>query len=67
MTQQEIDDAVAKVTGEDLPQIRQRGFVLADPMNVQFDPEPCVLPPQVLDWDQVQLERNVALFSQPVL
>ena len=65
MTQTQLDQQVANATGEDLREIQFRGFSLADPMTVNFDPEPCDLPPQILDWDQVDLERNVAFFYQP--
>ncbi len=67
MIQAQLDQQVAQATGEDLREVRFRGFSLADPMTVRFDPEPCDLPPQILDWDQVDLERNVALIKQPVL
>ena len=67
MIQAQLDQQVAQATGEDLGEVRFRGFSLADPMTVHFDPEPCELPPQILDWDQVDLERNVALIKQPVL
>ena len=65
MTQAQLDQQVANVTGEDLREVQSRGFSLADPMTVNFDPEPCDLSPQILDWDQVDLERNIAFFSQP--
>ncbi len=67
MIQAQLDQQVAQATGEDLREVRFRGFSLADPLTVSFDPEPCDLPPQMLDWDQVDLERNVALIKQPVL
>jgi hypothetical protein len=54
MTQQQIDRAVAKVTGESLCEIRLRGFSIADPAEVAFDPEPDNLPPQVFDWDEFE-------------
>tara|TARA_R110002111_G_scaffold262878_1_gene342614 strand:+ start:4356 stop:4577 length:222 start_codon:yes stop_codon:yes gene_type:complete len=65
MTQQDLDAAVASATGEDLRAIRQRGFSLADPLEVNFDPEPDNRPPQTVDWDTRELERNVTLFAQP--
>lgn len=49
MTQTEIDTAVATVTGESVAMIHHLGFGLADPMEVEFDPEP--RSPLVLDWD----------------
>ncbi|MBN70215.1 MAG: hypothetical protein CME32_13160 [Gimesia sp.] len=67
MMQAQLDQQVAQATGEDLGEVRFRGFSLADPLTVRFDPEPCDLPPQILDWDLVDLERNVALVKQPVL
>jgi hypothetical protein len=49
MTQCEIDEAVASVTGESVSLIEDRGFGIADPFEVAFDPEP--RRPLVLDWD----------------
>ena len=49
---------------EDIADIKQRGFSLADPLEVHFDPEPCDLPPQVVDWDEVDLQHNVAVVPQ---
>ena len=65
MTQQDLDNAVASATGEDLHAISNRGFSLADPLEVDFDPEPDNHPPQTVDWDAWELESNVALFAQP--
>jgi hypothetical protein len=65
MTQQDLDNAVASATGEDLHAIRKRGFSLADPLEVDFDPEPDNQPPQTVDWDAWELESNVSLFAQP--
>ncbi|MCA9016492.1 MAG: hypothetical protein KDA77_14260 [Planctomycetaceae bacterium] len=64
MNQQELDQAVAVATGEDLRAIRQRGFSLADPLEVNFDPEPDNRPPQIVDWEMRELENNVSLFAQ---
>lgn len=49
MTQLELDSAVATATGENLSEIRQLGFSLADPLEVNYDPEP--RRPLVFDWD----------------
>jgi len=54
MTQQELDREVAKATGESLCEIRLRGFSIADPSDVAFDPEPDNLPPQFVDWDELE-------------
>ncbi len=40
MTQDQIDRLVARATGESLTEIRHRGFGIADPVSVSFDPEP---------------------------
>lgn len=65
MTQHELNQLVADATGEDLREIRNRGFSLADPLEVDFDPEPYDLPPQMIDWDEIDLQRNVAIVEQP--
>ena len=54
MTQLQLDRAVAKATGESLGEIRHRGFSIADPTDVDFDPGPCILLPQFIDWDEIQ-------------
>lgn len=64
MTQMQLDALVADATGEDIRAIRQRGFSVADPYDVNFDPEPNNLPPQMIDWDELDLERNLAVVSQ---
>jgi len=61
MTQQELDRQVARATGENLCEIRQRGFSVADPDTVNFDPEPYDLKPQTVDWDELALRRNTPL------
>lgn len=61
MTQYDLDRAVAHSTGETVREIHRRGFTLADPMDVNFDPEPNELPPAVIDWDALDLRRNNTL------
>jgi hypothetical protein len=51
MTQQDINEAVATATGKCVTLIDDRGFGIADPLDVQFDPEP--RRPLVLDWDSM--------------
>jgi len=65
MTQDQLEHLVADATGESLGDIRRIGFSLADPTDVHFDPEPDDLLPQMIDWDQRDLERNVAVVEQP--
>ena len=57
MTQQQLDRLVADATGEDLRAIRRRSFSIANPVDVNFDPEPDQRPPQWVDWDQLDRER----------
>jgi hypothetical protein len=61
MTYRQLHRAVAAVTGESLREIRRRGFGLADPPEVDFDPEPDDLALQIVNWDALALER-CALF-----
>jgi hypothetical protein len=49
MTQREIIKSVAQATGELEALVDQLGFHLADPLDVNFDPEPRQA--QTLDWD----------------
>jgi len=64
MTQMQLEQLVADATGEDVRAIRQRGFSVADPFEVDFDPEPDNLPPQMIDWDELDLQRNLAIVLQ---
>jgi len=52
MNQRQLDRAVARQTGESLSTIRNRGFSIVEPPELE---------PLVLDWDELQAER-VALF-----
>jgi hypothetical protein len=51
MSQQELNEAVARATGESLGVIDQHGFQLADPLDVNYDAEP--RRPLVFDWDSM--------------
>lgn len=59
MTQSQLERAVAFRTGESLTEIKRLGFSLATPLDVNFDPEPNDLPPQMLDWDEYDLHDHV--------
>ncbi|QDU59573.1 hypothetical protein Pan216_04030 [Planctomycetes bacterium Pan216] len=65
MTQHQLDRLVAQATGEDIREIKHLGFSLADPMEIDFDPEPDDFPVRLLDWDNVGLERMIAVVEQP--
>ena len=56
MTQTELNFAIADVTGESVSRIAGMGFSVADPVEVVFDPEPCELAPQTVDWDEVDAQ-----------
>ena len=58
MTQRDLDTAVAVATGERPSVIRRRGFGIADPLDVNFDPEPDDVPPHWLEWQQMQEEEQ---------
>ena len=64
MTQTQLEQLVAKATGEDIRAIRHLGFSVADPLEVDFDPEPDNLSPQMIDWDELDLQRNLSVVSQ---
>lgn len=63
VTQKQLEREVAEALGEDLQEIRRRGFSLADPLDVDFDPEPDDLPPQVVDWDSLDARRRTSFGS----
>lgn len=60
MTQASLNRSVARATGESLNTIRRRGFSIADPAAVTFDPEPYT-PPTVVDWDDRDADRLAIL------
>jgi hypothetical protein len=60
MTQSQLDRLVAAATGEARQTIRNRGFSLADPLEVAFDPEP-YQDGGYLDWDDVAGRRYAAV------
>ena len=49
MTQNELNEAVARITGETLAVVDAHGFGIADPIDVHYDPE--LRRPLMLDWD----------------
>lgn len=53
MTQNELDAAVAIATGESVSEIQHRGFGIADPVEVAFDPDSVDLD-RYLDWDDAE-------------
>lgn len=54
MTQNELNRAVARATGETVSEISYRGFVPLTEMPVEREP-------QWIDWDELEEERSVAV------
>ena len=54
MSQNQLNRQVAHATGETVCEIRRRGFSVADPLDVCFDPEPSDPLEKHLDWDELQ-------------
>ena len=62
MTQRELNNAVSRATGETVSEIASRGFVPLTAFPHERDPEDLIV-----DWDQLDLERNVTFTEQPVV
>jgi len=61
MTQNSLNRAVAKATGESISVIRSLGFSVADPDDASFDPErPLRRRPRIriIDWDRLAAKRG---------
>jgi isopentenyl phosphate kinase len=61
MPQDVLDAEVALATGEELDMISRHGFVPLTFGPVELEHED-FHEPQVVDWDQLDLERNVSIF-----
>jgi hypothetical protein len=48
MTQRQLERELARTTGESISTIRQRGFSLVEPPDME---------PLVVDWDALEVER----------
>ena len=59
MSQSDLHRAVARVLGESVEFVSRRGFGPLDPLPDEPDPEELIV-----DWDRLELERNVALVAQ---
>ena len=62
MTQHELNNAVSRATGESVSEIASRGFIPLTTFPFERDPEDLIV-----DWDQLDLERNIAFVEQPQL
>ncbi len=60
MTQRQLEREVAHATGESLATIRRHGFSLVTPLAL-FDPDSDgMAEPQIVDFDQLDAERQRA-------
>ena len=59
MTQKDLNLAVANATGECVNTIADMGFSFADPVVVDYDPEPCDIEDRFLDWDELDSQLPV--------
>ena len=57
MTQEQLELAVARATGEPIANIRRRGFGLLCPFDPCFDSVEADHGPHLVDWDELALER----------
>ncbi len=57
MSQRDLNRAVSKATGENIATIAGMGFVELTRIPIEREPN-------VLDWDEYDLERNVAVIPQ---
>ena len=57
MKQADLDRAVARATGETVSTIKRLGFLLAEPDDC-LDPESEEHGPYVIDWDELEAQRN---------
>lgn len=64
MTQSELNQRIAQATGEPLAEIYRLGFQVGmlEMEDVNFDDD--LQTPGVIDWDELELHRNVAFFEQ---
>ena len=58
MTSSEINRAVAKVLGEAIEVVRQRGFDLVEPHHIDSDFD--TQDPSTIDWDATDSNNRVA-------
>ncbi|REJ88276.1 MAG: hypothetical protein DWQ35_20060 [Planctomycetota bacterium] len=64
MRQAELNRAVARATGETVSTIKRLGFLLADPVE-SCDPDSEEYGPHVIDWDELDAQRNEGVLWRP--
>jgi hypothetical protein len=63
MNQNDLNRSLSRATGESVRTIKRQGFSLLLPDIPGEETENVDLPPQVIDWDQLELDR-IALAIQ---
>ncbi|MCI0366362.1 MAG: hypothetical protein L0219_21075 [Phycisphaerales bacterium] len=63
MSQNELHRSLSRATGESVRTIKRLGFSPFDPGANDTDTDSIDLPPQVVDWDRLELDR-IALAIQ---
>jgi len=53
MNQNDLNRSLSRATGESVRTIRRLGFSLFDPGTNDLDADYIDLPPQVIDWDEL--------------
>ena len=62
VTQQDLEAAVSRATGENLREIRRRGFSVGERPLRELDPSPG---PQWVDWDAVESDYRQPRLNWP--
>ena len=63
MNQNDLNRSLSRATGESVRTIKRLGFSLFDPGANDTDANSIDLPPQVVDWDELERDR-IALAIQ---
>jgi hypothetical protein len=61
MTQTELHRAISRATGDDVEVIARRGFSLLEDEHPASEDD---LAAHVVDWDQLQADRNTAVLTR---
>lgn len=59
MKQQDLNQSVARATGDSISTIKRLGFLLAAPTD-SLEPDDEHNGPFVIDWDELAAERNLS-------
>jgi len=65
MTQWDLNRAVARATGESVSFVKHRGFLIDEPTGDADASDYADIKPQVIDWDQLDMERSSPMPGRP--